>query len=119
MVTRAGDELSFFPHGARHLFGRLFLGISYRFLFLVFYCLVLFFLFFNSVPEFHNSKIYLKSSFCSRHNQGNFLYIELQNIYKEMDAEGKETMISAVDRLPYVQRTYALAREFWDFFNGG
>ena len=37
--------------------------------------------------------------------------IELQNIYKEMDAEGKETMISAVDRLLYVQRTFGNPQE--------
>ena len=37
--------------------------------------------------------------------------IELQNIYREMDAEGKETMISAVDRLLYIQRTFGNPQE--------
>ena len=37
--------------------------------------------------------------------------IELQNIYKEMDAEGKETMISAVDKLLYIQRSFKHPQE--------
>jgi len=37
--------------------------------------------------------------------------IELQNIYREMDAEGRETMISAVDRLLYIQRTFGNPQE--------
>jgi hypothetical protein len=37
--------------------------------------------------------------------------IELQNIYREMDAEGKETMISAVDRLLHIQRTFGNPQE--------
>ena len=37
--------------------------------------------------------------------------IELQNIYKEMDAEGKETMISAVDKLLHVQRAFRNPQE--------
>jgi hypothetical protein len=37
--------------------------------------------------------------------------IELQNIYKEMDAEGKETIISAVDRLLYIQRAFRNPQE--------
>ena len=37
--------------------------------------------------------------------------LELQNIYKEMDAEGKETMISAIDRLLHIQRAFRNPRE--------
>jgi len=37
--------------------------------------------------------------------------LELENIYKEMDAEGKETMISAVDRLLYIQRAFRNPQE--------
>jgi len=37
--------------------------------------------------------------------------LELQDIYNEMDAEGKETMISAVDRLLYIQRTFGNPQE--------
>ena len=37
--------------------------------------------------------------------------IELQKIYKEMDAEGKETIISAVDRLLYIQKTFRNPQE--------
>ena len=36
---------------------------------------------------------------------------ELQSIYKEMDAEGKETMISAVDKLLYIQRNFRCLQE--------
>ena len=36
---------------------------------------------------------------------------ELQSIYKEMDAEGKETMISAVDKLLYIQRNFSCLQE--------
>jgi len=37
--------------------------------------------------------------------------LELQNIYKEMDAEGKETMISTVDRLLFIQRAFRNPQE--------
>jgi len=37
--------------------------------------------------------------------------IELQNIYKEMDAEGKEILISAVDKLLYIQKDFRYPQE--------
>ena len=37
--------------------------------------------------------------------------IELQDIYKEMDSEGKETMISAVNTLLHIQRTFKYPQE--------
>ena len=37
--------------------------------------------------------------------------IELQDIYKEMDTDGKETLISAVDKLLHIQRTFKYPQE--------
>jgi len=37
--------------------------------------------------------------------------IELQDIYKELDTEGKETMISAADELLHIQKTFRSPQE--------